>query len=244
MPLSVFVFVRAVSADGFFSSSMNTLFSNFLIASATCLFLFQATSLAQFKPPDAAKADAPPAEYRLRQGDKLSVKFLYHTELNETSVTVRPDGFINLQLIDDVTAEGATIAELKKRLEKRYDEILINPVISVALLEFVAPRVFIGGQVGKPGRYDLREGQTLVEVIFLAGGFTENADRRKVLHARPDGKGDWAIESADVLSILDKKKKRPDLLLRDGDHIFVPDSKLSRFNKAVETFRGILPRFF
>lgn len=223
---------------------MNSLFTKFLIAAAVCLFLFQVTLQAQFKPSDAAKPNAPPVAYRLRQGDKVSVKFLYHTELNEISVTVRPDGFINLQLVDDVLAEGATVAELKTRLEKKYDEILINPVISVALLEFIAPRVFIGGQVGKPGRYDLREGQTLVEVIFLAGGFTENADRKKVLHARPDGKGDWAIESADVLSILDKKKKQSDLPLRDGDYIFVPDSKLSRFNKAVETFRGILPRFF
>ncbi len=223
---------------------MNTLISNLFIRLAACVFLFPAVFQAQTVPPDPKKSDAPPAAYCLRQGDKLSVKFLYHTELNETSITVRPDGVINLQLIDDVAAEGLTVAELKSRLEKKYDEILINPVISVALLEFVAPRVFIGGQIGKPGRYELRDGQTLVEVIFLAGGFTENADRRKVLRARPNGKGGWEIESADVLSILDKKQKQTDLPLRDGDHIYVPDSKISRLNKAVETFRGLLPRFF
>lgn len=223
---------------------MKSLFLKIFIGLSAALFLFQITLSAQIKPADPAKKDLPPSSYRLRQGDKISVKFLYHTELNETSVTVRPDGFINLQLIDDVAAEGATIAELKVRLEKKYDETLINPVISIALLEFVAPRVYIGGQVGKPGRYDLRDGQTLVEVIFLAGGFTENADRKNVLRGRPDGAGDWQIESANVLGILNKKKGQSDLTLKDGDYIFVPDSKTSRFNKSVETFRGLLPRFF
>lgn len=190
-----------------------------------------------------AAADVAPATYRLRQGDKLSVKFMYHTELNENSVTVRPDGFINLQLIDDVPAEGLTVAALKSRLEKKYDEILINPVISVALLEFVTPRVFVGGQVAKPGRYDLREAHTLIEVIFVAGGFTADANRRSVLHARPDGKGDWTIQSTNVLDIINRKKGRADFDLRDGDYIFVPDSKLSRVNKAIQTFRGLLPSF-
>ncbi len=220
------------------------LFFKFFIGLTVSLVLSAATLPAQIKVPAAAKSDAPPVGYRLRQGDKVSVKFLYHLELNEVTVTVRPDGYINLQLIDDVAAAGLTISELKTKLEKEYDEMLINPVISVALLEFVAPRIYVGGQVGKPGRYDLRDGQTLVEMIFLAGGFTESSDRRNVLRARPDKQGDWQIESADVLKILNQKKGEKDLALQDGDYIYVPDSKISRLNKAVETFRGLLPRIF
>ena len=227
-----------------FCNRMKKFFFTFLIVLITSLFLLDAASFAQVKLSESAKPDAPPVGYHLRQGDKLSIKFLYHPELNETTVTVRPDGFINLQLIDDVAAAGLTVSELKTRLEKKYDETLINPVISVALLEFVAPRIFIGGQIGKPGRYDLRDGQTMVEVIFLAGGFTENSDRRNVLRARPDSTGNWQIESADVLKILNRKKGERDLSLQDGDYIYVPDSKLSRLNKAVETFRGLLPRIF
>lgn len=211
------------------------------LPSVAAIFLPAATaSFAQTKKTDSVAA--PPA-YQLRQGDKLSVKLMRYSELNEASVTVRPDGFINLQLIDDVKAEGSTVAELKSRLEKVYDEILINPEITVALLEFVQPRVFIGGQVTKPGRYDLRDGKMLVEVIFLAGGFTGDANRKSVLWARPDGKGDWEIQAVDVMQILNLKKKQEDLPLRDGDYIFVPNSKMSRLNKTIETFRGLLPRF-
>ncbi len=182
--------------------------------------------------------------YRIQKGDKLSVKFFSHPELNEPSVIVRPDGFISLQIIDDIRAEGKTVAELKKELEKAYNETLLNPIISVAVIEFVAPRVFIGGQIKNAGRYDLRDAKTIVQVIFLAGGFTEDANRKMVILARPDGKGDWQTQAVNVMKILDKKSTEKDVDLRDGDYIFIPDSKISQFNKAVETFRGLLPRFF
>lgn len=182
--------------------------------------------------------------YRIQKGDKLSVKFFSHPELNEPVVMVRPDGFISLQIIDDIRAEGKTAVELKSELEKSYNETLLNPLISVAVIEFVAPRVFIGGQVKTAGRYDLRDAKTVVQVIFLAGGFTEDANRKMVILARPDGKGDWQTQAVNVMKILDKKSTEKDVDLRDGDYIFIPDSKISQFNKAVETFRGLLPRFF
>jgi protein involved in polysaccharide export with SLBB domain len=193
-------------------------------------------------PPDNSKAA--PVNYRLKQSDKLSVKFFYHPELNETSLIVRPDGFISLQMIDDIKVEGLTTTELKTRLEKAYNEILLKPIITVTLLEFVAPRVYIGGQVNKPGRYELREGQTLIQVIFLAGGFTRDANRRMVVHARPKDDNSWEIQSSNVLKVLNQKGEESDIALKDGDYIFIPDSKISQINKAIEGFKGLLPKIF
>lgn len=205
-----------------------------------CLLCLPALAFAQARQTEST----PDGGYRIRQGDKLSVKFLYHPELTDTSLIVRPDGFISLQLIDDIKAEGLTVTQLKKRLEKAYEEILLTPVITVTLVEYVPPRVFIGGQVNKPGRYDLRDAQTLIQVIFLAGGFTRDANRRMVLHARPDGSRDWRFQSANVLKILSRKGEEKDIVLQDGDYIYIPDSKISQINKAVEGFRGLFPRFF
>lgn len=209
-----------------------------------CVLGLSAVSFAQVPAPDDNAAPVIAGNYRIRQGDKLSVKFRYHQELDEPSLSVRPDGFISLQMIDELKVEGLTVAELKKRLEKEYEEILIEPIISVTILEFVAPRIYIGGQVNKPGRYDLRDGQTLVQVIFLAGGFTRDANTKMVLRARPDGKGDWQFQSANVTKILNQKGTEKDLTLQDGDYIFIPESKISQINKAVEGIRGFLPRFF
>ena len=223
---------------------MRLIFPTLIIECFLCFLWLPVVAFAQAGMPDTNLPVSPRVNYRIHQGDKLSVKFFYQPELNETSVVVRPDGFISLQMIDDLRAEGLTVSELKKQLEKAYEEILLRPVISVTILEFVAPRIYIGGQVNKPGRYDLREGQTLVQVIFLAGGFTRDANKKMVMHARPDGRGDWQIQSANMGKILNQKGIEKDLTLEDGDYIFIPESKISQITKAVEGFRGLLPRFF
>ena len=201
--------------------------------------LSQAIS-AQVSGPETGQA---PELYRIQPGDKISLKFFSNPELNELSIVVRPDGFISAQLIDDVKAGGRTVTELKKELERQYNEILLTPMISVSVIDFVQPRIYVGGQINKPGRYDLREAKTVVQAVFLAGGFTRDARRSMVIHARPDGNGDWKIETANVMDILKQKGTARDLMLQDGDYVFVPDSKISQFTKAVEAFRGLLPKF-
>lgn len=216
--------------------------SSMLIFGSVLFFIgLPGGSFAQVKDADAKRA---PESYRIRNGDKLALKFFAHAELNELDLLVRPDGFVSPQIINEIKAEGRTVAELKTELERAYNEILLQPIITVSVVDFVTPRIFVGGQISKPGRYDIREAATLVQAIFLAGGFTADARRSMVIRARPDGKGDWQIETANVMKILDRKGTEKDLLLRDGDYIFVPDSKISQINKAVESFRGFLPRIF
>ncbi len=186
-----------------------------------------------------------PATYKIQQGDKLSIKFFTNPDLNEPSLVVRPDGFISLQIIDDIRAEGLTAAELKQKLEKAYDETLLTPIITVSVIDFVAPHIFVSGFVTKPGRYELRDAKTLMEAIVIAGGFTRDANRKMVIHARPDNAGDWKIQSADVSDILSRKgSTEKDLMLQSGDYIYIPESRMSKFNRTVETVRGLLPRVF
>jgi polysaccharide export outer membrane protein len=210
-----------------------------LLLSLAALFLISSNAaLAQ-----QAERQQPDVSYRLHKGDKLSIKFLYHPELNEPAAVVRPDGFITLQMIDDVKVEGLTAAELKQKLEQAYNESLLNPVISVSILEFVVPRVFVGGQVAKPGSYTLREGQTVFQAIMLAGGFTPEAHRKMVLHARPTGNHELKVTELDLLELMSRKSGARDELLQDGDYIFVPDSKLSKFSRVVDAFRFVVPGF-
>ncbi len=218
---------------------MRAVYTTLFVGSILILFCLPGSFSAQVKEPENA-----PGFYRIQAGDKLSIKFFSNPELTEASIVVRPDGFINPQLVDEVRAEGRTVAELKAELERAYNEVLLMPMITVSILDFVAPRIFVGGQINKPGRYELREANTVVQAIFLAGGFTADAKRTMVIHARLKGKDDWDIRTANVLDILNQKGSAKDLILQDGDYVFVPDSKIYQFNKAVEAFRGVLPRFF
>jgi protein involved in polysaccharide export with SLBB domain len=179
--------------------------------------------------------------YRIRSGDKLSVKFLYHPELNEPSVVVRPDGLITLAMIDEVMAGGLTVAELKASIEKAYSENLLNPVVSISLIEYVTQRVYVGGQVAKPGSYELRDGNTLMQAIILAGGFTRDANRKMVLHARPAGAGELKMTTFNVMRMLSDSKAAQEVSLQAGDYVFVPDSKLSKMSRVVDAFRAAIP---
>lgn len=206
-----------------------------------CLFISAFSVFSVFASAQTVNTEKPAENYRIKAGDKLSVKFLNHPELNELALTVRPDGFISLQMIADIKAEGATATELKKKIEKGYDEILLNPVISVNIAEFVPPAFFIGGQINRPGKYSLRDGNSMIKAIFLAGGFTKEANRRMVLYARADANGKWTVREINVLKLIEKLSEANDITLNDGDYIFVPDSKLSKFNKALEGFQSFFP---
>src|SRR5436309_2683110 len=163
------------------------------------LFLIVGAPAALFAQMTGAEATRAPESYRIQHGDKISIKFFSNPELNEPLLVVRPDGFVSPQIIDEIRAEGKTVAELKTALERAYVEILLDPIITVSVVEFMSPHVFVRGQIHKPGRYEMREANTLVQAIFVAGGFTPEAHRRMVIHARPDGKGGWQIQAVDVL---------------------------------------------
>jgi protein involved in polysaccharide export with SLBB domain len=195
--------------------------------------------------PSAQQPSTParPAAYRIRQGDKLGVKFVYHPELSDAAVVVRPDGMISLPLVDDLRAEGLTVGELKARLERAYAESLVSPVVVVSLVEFVAPRVFVGGQVSKPGGYELRQGQTVLQAVILAGGFTREAHRKTVLHARAARGGDLKITVVDITKLVKAGGGGQELTLQDGDYVFVPDSKMSRVTQMTDALRFAMPGF-
>ncbi len=212
----------------------------FLLCPLVFCALAASAVIGQSSPADVV----PPTSYRINTGDKLNIKFFANEELNETGILVRPDGIITPQLIGEVRAAGRTVAELKALLEKEYVEILLSPMITVSVVDLVQPSVFVGGQINKPGRYELRDASTLMQSIFLAGGFTREARRTMVIHARPDGKGDWVIRKANVLELIEGKSADKDVALKDGDYVFVPDSRISQFNRAVEAFRGVIPRIY
>lgn len=207
-----------------------------------CMMLLLTAAMAQASPRTTQATDSN-QKYRIKIGDKLSIKFLHHPELSENSLVVRPDGFISLQIIGDEKLEGLTVEEAKARLEKAYAEILLRPEITVMLLEFIPQRYFVSGQVNKPGSFELRAGNTLLQAISLAGGFTSQAHRSTVIHARPTGNKQLKLTVIDVTKLFKSSKQGAEIELQDGDYIFVPDSKLSKMARIVEAFRFAVPGY-
>src|SRR5262245_57094228 len=112
--------------------------------------------------------------YRIRVGDKLSVRFYKTPELNVEDVPVRSDGKISVDLIGDIQAAGLGTDELSDHLVRAYSKELEQPRIAVIVRSF-GGQVFVGGEVSKPAALSFSDGLTALQAIQGAGGFTVEA---------------------------------------------------------------------
>ena len=136
-----------------------------------------------------------PFVYTIAPGDELDIKFFFNPELNET-ITVRPDGMISLQLIDEIQAAGLQPAELDQKLTDLYSRELRKPVLTVIVRSFTRQRVYVGGEVNTPGLIELSGGLTALQAVFQSAGFKETADPAETLVIRK-GENNQPIPIAD-----------------------------------------------
>jgi polysaccharide biosynthesis/export protein len=158
-------------------------------------------------------------EYRIGREDVLEVVVWHEPELTRV-VPVRPDGKISLPLAGEMEAAGKTPAELQQGLTKALGPYIQDAAVAVLVREINGPRVFVLGEVTRPGGFPLRGPMTVVQAIALAGGRTEFA-RGDVswLRQKPDGKTDRVKLSFDELV---KGEAEGALWLRGGDVLYVP----------------------
>ncbi len=120
------------------------------------------------------------AEYLIGSGDVLQIVVWKHADLSGTT-PVRPDGKISVPLLDDVQAAGRTAVELKNVIASGMRKYLDTPIVTVIVSEVNAYRVTVFGEVKRPGTYVLKGRMTIVDVLSLAGGFTEFASTKNIL---------------------------------------------------------------
>jgi polysaccharide export outer membrane protein len=180
-------------------------------------------------------------EQVLSPGDVIDVKFLYNPELNDTQ-RVRPDGKIALQLIGDVEAQGKDLNVLQEELNRLYASELRNPSVTVTAKTLRNNKVYVGGEVNKPGDIEIPGRLTALEAIGQAGGFrTETAEPRNVLIIRTRS-GKHYGTAINMKEALSGKEMQP-FYLRPGDIVYVPQNTIAKVNQWVDQhINRILPR--
>lgn len=177
----------------------------------------------------------PLEQYLIQTGDQLDIKFFYNPELNE-QVVVRPDGRISLQLAPEIMASGLTPAQLTDTLEKTYAKELTNPGITVIVRSFSSQRVYVDGEVNKPGMINLAGPLTVLQSISEAGGLKETATTSQVLiirKAKDDKPIAIAVNLGDIRSAADGSR---DILLAPYDIVYVPKSTIANINQFVDQY--------
>jgi polysaccharide export outer membrane protein len=192
------------------------------------------------KRPVATVDDAAPAvhkrgwRYTIHPSDTLELTFMLTPEFNQT-VTVQPDGYITLRNVGDLQAAGHTLPELTESIKTAYSKILHDPVISVDPKDFEKPYFVVGGQVGKPGKFDWRGDVTLTQAIAMAGGFTDASKHSQVLLFRRVSDQWTEARIINVKKMLNSRNLQEDPELQPGDMLFVPKNALSKIKPFLPT---------
>ena len=185
-------------------------------------------------PPRIAESTqaAPGSRVVFEPGDVIEVKFFYTPQL-DTTQAVRPDGKISLQLIPEVKAQGKTVAELRDELMKLYDPHLKAPEISVVARSFYNQRVFVGGQVFKPGVVQMPGKMTALEAVMEVGGFDLRAAERKSVIVIRYSKGRRYAYKLDLKQATAGKESKP-FYLQPKDIVHVPRTKVAKLNQWID----------
>ena len=204
------------------STSTRSRLASLLLAALACASSLLALGCMPARAPyDFAAERRAAGTYLIGAGDVLQVRAWKNEALSQR-VIVRPDGFVTLPLIGDVRAGGrpveAVAADIAGRAARFYTE---TPVIAVEVAELHGYRVYVLGEVSRPGELTPRGPITVLQAIALAGGFTRFASPNAIVIVRHDARGERRIPIS-YAEVVEKGDLKQDLPLLTNDTIVVP----------------------
>lgn len=170
--------------------------------------------------PAQAEAPAPPPGYLIGPDDVLGIVF-WELPNHGGDVVVRPDGKVTLPLINDVQAAGLTPDELRGAIATASAKFIRDPDVTVVVKQINSRKVYVTGQVNKPGTYPLTSPTTVLQVIALAGGVNDFAKKDKIVVMRTES-GQTRSYKFNYKDVIEGKKLEQNILLKPGDTVVIP----------------------
>jgi polysaccharide export outer membrane protein len=160
--------------------------------------------------------------YVLGCGDAIRVTVWRHEEAS-TDAVIAPDGKISLPLIGEVSAAGLTVDELKAELNKRYVDYINEPHVTVTLKEIHSLKIYVMGEVTRPGELEFKSTIDVLQAISAAGGFTMYANKSNIKIIRKEGDKKIKI-NFNYNEVVKGKNLAQNISLKPGDVIVVSES--------------------
>jgi polysaccharide export outer membrane protein len=137
------------------------------------------------------------------------------------SVPVRPDGKITLPLLNDVQAAGLTPMELAHVIRDELKKYINDPQVTVSLEQINSRRIYVTGEVTRPGAFPLLPNMTVLQALTSAGGFTQFAKLKGIYVLRMEG-GKQLKLPFNYKAVISGKKPEDNIQLQPGDTIVIP----------------------
>ena len=179
-----------------------------------------ASPAADSKAEPAQTKPAADADYKIGAQDTIRIDVWKEQELTRT-IPVRPDGKISLPLLNDVQAAGLTSVELAAAIRDGLKKYINNPQVTVTVTEINSRRVFVTGEVTRPGAVQLLPNMTVLQALSSCGGFTQFARTKNIYVLRQES-GKQVKHPFNYKDVISGKKPEDDIQLQPGDVIVVP----------------------
>jgi polysaccharide biosynthesis/export protein len=171
--------------------------------------------------------------FRLWAGDVIEIKFFYNPELNDT-IQIRPDGIIALPLIGEVSITNRPISEVRQNLQTLYKPYLKTPEISINVKTYSSQKVYVGGEVYRPGMVSLIGQLNVNEAILEAGGMKRTGRTDVVVVIRKNENGLPVMRLVSLKMVMNQPAPEAGLTLLPFDVVLIPESKTARLNRWVD----------
>jgi len=167
-----------------------------------------------------AEAQAAEADYKLHAGDKIQVSVWKEVDLQRL-VTIRPDGKFSFALTGEVQAAGRTPDAIRVDIENRLKKYIPEPVVTVTVEETAGNRIFVIGQVNKPGMFVMNPQVNVLQALSLAAGTTPFAKLDSIIVIRGSGGAQTSLPFR-YGQVTEGKALGQNILLESGDVVVVP----------------------
>ena len=202
----------------------------------TLLALGLAASLYAFSPVNAQEV----TDYIMCPGDVLQVVVYGHEDLStmagntqNSPYVVRPDGRVSFPLIGDVETTGKTVTQFREEITSRFSQYIIEPQITVNVVKLGTTRVYVLGEIKRPGLYELEKSHRVIDALAKAEGFTEKSAKKNIFLVRA---GSTEVEKLNVNDFLTKADQKANLVLNEGDCLYLTSNHKVSFSRDIMPF--------
>lgn len=162
-----------------------------------------------------------PGDYVIGVEDVLGVVFWREQDKNlSTDVVVRPDGKISVPMLNDIKAAGLTPEQLAASVQQAASKYIRDAAATVVVREIRSRKIFVIGEVAKPGTVQIGSEMNVLQVIAEAGGFLEHAKKSNVVIVRNQGGREQRFKF-NYKDVVAGKKLEQNIKLQPGDTVLV-----------------------
>ena len=159
--------------------------------------------------------------YQVQPGDVLSVSVWKEPDLQGTAVLVRPDGTFSFPLVGQLDARGKTVTDLQQTITERLRKFISDPVVTATVTEIKGNKVYVIGQVTRPGEFIVNPRVDVMQALSMAGGTTPYAALGNIIILRRSGGTQTALPFH-YTDVVKGKELQQNIELQSGDVVVVP----------------------